>query len=139
MSETLRARLVNPQQAHAWLTAAYQTLKPYLMADHVFDIVIKPETRSNAQNRLLWSALGDVSKQVDWYGKKLSPEDWKHVFSASLHKLAVVPNLDGTGFIALGMSTSKMTKREMSEMIELIHAFGSERNVKWSETSIGQG
>lgn len=134
---TWRARLINPQQARAWMGAIYAELKPFLMAEQVFDISIRPETRSTAQNRLLFSCLDDISKQVVWHGKKLDKLDWKNIFSATMHKLEVVPNLDGTGFVALGQSTSKMTKKEMSEMIELIHAFGSERNVRWSETSNG--
>jgi hypothetical protein len=44
-----------------------------------------------------------------------------------------VPNLDGTGFVALGMSTSRMSVREMSDLIELVFAFGAERNVEWSD------
>jgi hypothetical protein len=55
------------------------------------------------------------------------------VFSASLRKLQVVPNLDGTGFVALGMSTSRMTKGELSELLELIYAFGAERGVEFMD------
>jgi hypothetical protein len=132
MSETMRARLVNPQQAHAWVTAAYQTLKPWLIAGHVFDITIKPETRSSAQNRRLWAMLHDISKQVIWHGQQLSDEEWKHIFSSALKKQKVVPGIDG-GFVVMGQSTSKMTKAEMSEMQELMAAFGAERDVMWSE------
>ena len=96
-------------------------------AGHV--VTIAEPTRSLEQNAALWAALSDVSEQVEWYGKRLTPEDWKHVFTASLKKLEVVPNLDGTGFVALGMSTSRMSKREMSDLLELIHAFGAERGV----------
>jgi hypothetical protein len=127
------AVLHNAQQAHACITAMYQTLKPWLIAGHKFELRVKTETRSSEQNARMWAMLGDVSRQVEWYGKKLSPEDWKHVFSASLRKLQVVPNLDGTGFVALGMSTSKMTKAEFSELMELMSAFGAEREVVWSE------
>jgi hypothetical protein len=87
-------------------------------------------TRTIEQNARLWASLTDVSNQVDWYGKRLTPADWKNVFSASLRKLQVVPNLDGTGFVALGMSTSRMTKGELSELLELIYAFGAERGVE---------
>jgi hypothetical protein len=76
--------------------------------------------------------LTDISQQVDWYGKKLTQEDWKHVFTASLKKLDVVPNLDGTGFVALGMSTSRMTKAEMCDMQTLMEAFGAEKGVRFS-------
>lgn len=98
-----------------------------------YEVRIKEPTRNSDQNSRMWAMLGDVSKQVDWYGKRLTPEDWKHVFSASLRRLEVVPNLDGTGFVALGMSTSRMSKREMSDLIELVFAFGAERGVVWSE------
>lgn len=96
---------------------------------YVFEL--KPPTRSLQANAAMWAALEDVSKQVDWYGRKLTPENWKHVFSASLKKQDVVPGIEG-GFVVLGLSTSKMTIREMSDMIELIHAFGAEHGVKFT-------
>jgi hypothetical protein len=98
-----------------------------------FVVTVAEPTRNSEQNSLLWALLTDVSQQVEWYGKLLTPEDWKHVFSASLRKLTVVPNLDGSGFVALGMSTSRLSKREFSDLIELIYAFGAEREVVWSE------
>jgi hypothetical protein len=96
-------------------------------------VTVAPPTRSLDQNAKLWASLTDISEQVDWYGKRLTPEDWKHVFTASLTRLDVVPNLDGTGFVALGMSTSRMSKREMIDLIELISAFGAERGVEWTD------
>ena len=90
-------------------------------------------TRSLEANAKLWASLTDISEQVEWYGRKLSSEDWKNVFTASLRKLEVVPNIEGTGFVALGLSTSKMSKREMSDLIELITAFGVERGVKFND------
>lgn len=96
-------------------------------------VKISPPTRNLDQNAAMWAMLADVSQQVDWYGRKLNPEDWKHVFSASLRKLEVVPNLDGTGFVALGQSTSKMTKAEFSDLLELIAAFGATHGVTWTD------
>lgn len=96
-------------------------------------VSVKAPTRNLEQNARMWAMLADVAGQVDWYGKRLTPEDWKHVFSASLRKLQVVPNLDGTGFVALGLSTSRMSTREMSDLIELMFAFGAERGVTWSD------
>lgn len=128
----LRARLVSPQQANAWLNEAYRKLKPWLMAEQVFDITIKPETRSSAQNRRLWAMLRDISKQVVWHGQKLAEEDWKNIFSASLKKQRVVPGIDG-GFVVMGQHTSKISRAEMSELQELMQAFGDERSVVWSE------
>ncbi len=96
-----------------------------------YSCVIKEATRSLEQNALFWSLLTDVSKQVNWYGQKLSSSEWKDVFSASLKKQKVVPGLDG-GFVVCGQSTSKMSKSEFSEMCELIMAFGAQQEVKFS-------
>ena len=93
---------------------------------------IQEKTRTLEQNSKLWPMLGDVSKQVEWYGQYLSDEEWKDVFTAALKRQKVVPGIDG-GFVVCGQRTSKMGKKEFSELIELIYAFGTERNVKWSE------
>lgn len=98
-----------------------------------FMVQISEPTRTGEQNSRLWASLSEVSRQVDWYGKKLDPESWKHLFTSSLKKLEVVPNLEGNGFVALGLSTSKMTKKELSDLLELIYAFGSERGVIFKE------
>lgn len=96
-------------------------------------VTVAEPTRNLEQNARLWAMLTDVSEQVMWYGKKLTPENWKHIFSSGLRQLDVVPNLSGTGFVALGQSTSSMSKREFSELMELISAFGAERGVVFKE------
>lgn len=95
-------------------------------------VEIKEQTRNLEQNAKLWAMLTEVSRQVDWYGRKLTPENWKHVFTASLSKQDVVPGIDG-GFVVLGKATSSMSKREFAELIELIYAFGAERGVQFTE------
>ncbi|MEN4977568.1 recombination protein NinB [Erwinia billingiae] len=99
-----------------------------------YQIVIQEDTRSLAQNRMLWSCLNDLSRQVIWYGRKMDSESWKHVFSASLKKQDTVPGIDG-GFVVLGQSTSKMRVSEMRDLITLIHAFGANHNVTFSDES----
>lgn len=122
--------LWNPQQGHQAYAEAWQTVKALLMAGHRLTVTIKPETRSDSQNKRLWSMLTDIAEQVEWYGRKLDAESWKHVFTASLKKQEAVPGIDG-GFVVLGLSTSKMTKGEMSELQTLMEAFGAERGVKF--------
>lgn len=92
--------------------------------------------RSNDQNALMWSLFGQISKAVDWYGTKLSSEDWKDVLTASLRHARVVPGIDPGTFVPLGMRTSQMTKEEIANLIELIYAFGAERGVKFRELEI---
>ncbi|NPS40472.1 recombination protein NinB, partial [Pseudomonas aeruginosa] len=49
------------------------------------------EARSDAQNRRMWAMLRDISQQVDWYGRKLDDESWKHIFSAAVQQQDAVP------------------------------------------------
>ena len=95
---------------------------------------IEPPTRSLDQNSRLWPMLDEIAKEVEWYGRKLGAEDWKHIFTASLKKLDVVPNLEGSGFVALGLSTSRMTIRELSDLMELITCFGIEHGVVFNDS-----
>lgn len=97
-----------------------------------FVVRVSEPTRSLEQNALLWPLLTEVSKQVEWYGKKLDEESWKDIFTAALKKSRVVPGLDG-GFVVLGQRTSQMDKKTFSDLIELIMAFGAERGVVFED------
>ena len=91
--------------------------------------------RSVEQNAKMWAMLTDISRQVDWYGNRLTKEEWKIVLTAGLKQQKVVPGLDG-GFVAIGSSTSKMSIAEMADLITLGYAFGNEKGVKWSEVEV---
>jgi hypothetical protein len=94
-------------------------------------IEFKRAKRSIPQNSLLWARLTDISQQVEWYGQKLAPDDWKDMFTASLRKARVVPGLDPGSFVLLGLHTSDMSKDEMTMLLDLIDAFAAERGVTW--------
>lgn len=101
----------------------------------VFDL--DKETRTKLQNDRMWPMLRDISKQVSWAvnGRStlMDEYDWKDVFTAALKKHnRIAEGIDG-GFVFLGMRTSRATKQELIDIIDLITAFGAERNVVWSE------
>jgi len=102
-------------------------------------VTFKRNKRSVDQNSLLWVLLTEVSRQVIWHGQRLSPEDWKDVFTASLRKARVVPGIDAGSFVLLGLHTSDMTKQELSDLVELIHAFGAEHGVMFETPTTLQG
>lgn len=120
--------LWEPVQAHKAIMHAWSHAKNAVMAGHRLTLEIRPEKRSDAQNRRLWSMLSDISEQVEWHGHHLTPEEWKDVFTAAIKRTKVVPGLDG-GFVVCGQSTSQMTRREMSELQQLMEAFGAEHEV----------
>lgn len=100
-------------------------------------VEMKEPKRSLPQNDRMWAMLTDVSRQVAHHGVKLSPDDWKLVFLEALgRELRMVPNLDGTGFVNLGRSSSDLSKAEMTDLIELIFAYGAQHGVVFLD---GQG
>jgi hypothetical protein len=98
----------------------------------------KAPKRSIPQNDRMWAALTDVATQLPWHGVKLSPDDWKLMFLDALKReLRTVPNLDGDGFVNLGRSSSDLSKSEMTDLIELIGAFGASHGVEFHDPDVG--
>lgn len=100
-----------------------------------FIVRITEPTRSLEANSALWAMLADVSEQVVWYGQKLPADDWKAIFTASLKRSKVVPGIDAGTFVVCGQSTSSMSKRDFSDLLEVISAFSAEHNVKFKEAA----
>lgn len=120
----VRSPLVQQNAIRTIQQLPLSTEKPYV-------VEIKERTRSSQQNRRLWATLRDVANQVEWHGQKLSPDDWKAIFTAALKGQRSAPGIYG-GFVVLGQSTSKMRVGEFSDLLELINAFGAEHGVSWS-------
>lgn len=95
--------------------------------------------RTDEQSKRMWAMLGDIARQKIHAGQRLAPEEWKAVFLHALgRELRFMPALDGQGFVPLGMSSSKLTKPEMSNLIELLFAWGASNEVVWSDPTIVQ-
>ena len=108
-----------------------------------YRVEIKPRTRSLAQNDMLWSILTDISRQTQFVVNgalvSVAPEEVNDILTAGLRReTRMAMGIDG-GMVLLGQRTSKMTVREMARLIELAYAFGNERGVEWSSTSLGRG
>jgi hypothetical protein len=142
MSQRFSTVALNAQHGHTVCQDLWKWVKAMTVGGHRISIEAKPETRTTSQNRMLWSILGDLADQVQWPvdGKlqKLDADEWKHILSAGLKKhQRVAQGIEG-GFVMLGQATSRMTVGEMADLITLAHAFGDERGVKWSKTSLGR-
>lgn len=97
-------------------------------------VEVKAAKRSLPQNDRMWAMLSDVAQQLPWHGVKLRPDDWKLIFLDSLKReLRMVPNLDGSGFVNLGRSSSDLSKSEMTDLIELIFEFGARHGVTFQD------
>ncbi len=93
-------------------------------------VEFKAPKRTIPQNDRMWAMLTDVATQLPWHGLKLSPDDWKLIFLDALKReLRMVPNIDGSGFVNLGRSSSDLSKGEMADLITLIEEFGARHGV----------
>lgn len=147
MSETLSVPLCNRQQAwEAIRTQVFPYLGQILQAGRRWVLTIKPETRSAAQNRLMWPLLEQFSKQMQWpvNGQmvNMEPDEWKDVLSAAFFKetIRVAMGLNG-GVVMLGRRTSKFSKAQFSEWIEFLYATAAERGVRlpaWVDEETGE-
>lgn len=95
-------------------------------------VTVREATRSLDQNARLWAMLADVSKAVP-DGRRHTPEDWKAIFmNAAGWEVQFVDGLDGRPFPS-GFKSSRMTVRQMADLITFISAYGDEHSVAWSE------
>ncbi len=100
-------------------------------------VEIKAVKRTLPQNDRFWAMLSDVAQQLPWHGVTLRPDDWKLIFLDALKReLRMVPNIDGSGFVNLGRSSSDLTKHEMTDLIELMFKFGAEHGVKFQDDAV---
>lgn len=125
MSERRIFILAHPQ-------ARANAIEAIRQAPEGYRVEVKPQNRTLEQNARMWAMLTELSRQVVWHGQQLSAENWKDVLTAALKRQQVVPGVDG-GFVVLGTSTRRMTKGEMSDLIELITAFGTEHGVVFGD------
>lgn len=97
-------------------------------------VLFKESKRTVDQNSKLWASLTDVATQLDWHGKRLSPDSWKLLFLDALTgEMNLVPNIEGTGFVNLGRSSSNLSKADFANLLELIAAFGAQHGVKFHD------
>ena len=134
MSERITLPLINPVQAHQAIEAAWRHAKALLMAGHRLTLEVRPEKRSDAQNRLLHACLSEISKQIEWAGAKRDVDTWKRLLTAAWLRargegVEVLPAIDGHGIDVVFRHTSKLTKAECAELSEFVMAWAAERGI----------
>lgn len=137
MSERITLSLWEPVQAHKALMHAWTHAKAWLMAGHRLTLEVRPEKRSDAQNRLLHACLSEISKQVEWAGAKRDVDTWKRLLTAAWLRalgepIEMLPALDGHGVDIVFRRTSSLTKAECAELSEFVMAWAVEHGVRIS-------
>lgn len=93
-------------------------------------VELKAARRSLPQNDRMWAMLSDIATQKEHNGRKYTPDQWKVIFMhACGREVQFVPALNGAGFIPFGQSSSDLSKQEMTDLIDFMHAWGHEAGV----------
>lgn len=93
---------------------------------------IREATRTTDQNSLMWALLSDVSRARP-EGRNLTPDVWKSLFLHALdHSQRFEQALDGKGMVPVGFRSSRLTKAQMTDLIETIIEYGQRHGVRWS-------
>jgi hypothetical protein len=95
-------------------------------------MTVRAPSRSSEQNSKMWAMLSDISRAKP-EGRDMPPDLWKSLFMAACgHRVRFEPGIDGEGVVPLGFRSSRLTKAEMSELIECIAEYGARHNVAWT-------
>ena len=125
-------------QVPAFMQTLYTKIMRGLETGAVAIDVYRPEERRTIpQNSKQWPMLTDISQQLTWCNEPLTPDEWKILLCNEFRPQKLMPGISG-GFVAFNFRTSKASKAEMCDVIEIYYAYGSQNGVKWSEKSLAQ-
>lgn len=100
-----------------------------------FVVTVAEPTRSLDQNALMWPLLECFAEQLKWpvngVMERLTADEWKEILTAAFRRetVRVAQGIDG-GMVMLGIRTSKLSVREMSDFIEFLQATAAARGVE---------
>lgn len=108
-------------------------------------VIISEPSRNLEQNALIHALIADISRQLKFNNSRLSLTDWKRLLLDGYARIKqsegeplqgwgrVLPNLDYSGVVQLGVQSRNLTKRQASEFCEYLYAWGADNDVIWSD------
>jgi hypothetical protein len=99
-------------------------------------VTFKGPQRTLEQNDRMWAMLTDIARQKTLHGRRWKTDQWKVIFLEAVgRETELIPSLEGR-FIPYGQSSSDLSKKEMSDLIEYMFAWGAENDVRWTDPAI---
>lgn len=121
-------RLVHPQARQNAANLAMTAPDGWLVS------FSEPE-KSRGQEEMYHAIFGEIAKTRQFMGQKKDAETWKRLLVDAFARIksaegdplpghgTIIPNLDGTGFVQLGVQTRRLKKNQASEFIEYLNAW----------------
>lgn len=98
-------------------------------------MTVKAPRRTVDQNDKMWAMLTEISAAKP-EGRELTPDVWKSLFLHALdHGQRFEMALDGRGMVPVGFRSSKLSKAQMSDLIETINEYAARHGVEFKEAA----
>jgi hypothetical protein len=130
--------LTSEEQAKALMVNLWPKVLTALSADKHLVLEIKATDKTREQELKYHAMIDEIAKQASHMGAKWSSEDWKRLLVDQFVREQgtsggkVVPNLDGTGIVALGFQTRNFTKEQGNQFIEWLYAWGATNGITFN-------
>ena len=127
--------LTSTEQAKTSIRLHWDKIAQALNAGKHLTMEIKLESKSREQEEKYHAMINDIAKQAQHLGAKWSSEDWKRLlvdqFLRETENIQgkIVPNLDGSGIVQLGLQTRKFTKDQASEFVEWLYFWAANNGI----------
>lgn len=113
-------------------------------------VTIREPGKSRDQEAKYHAMLGDLAAQWTLHGRKWDLESMKRLCVdqfqrdtkddpdlkdewSEFDKVQMVPSIDGSGVVLLGVQTRKFSRKLAGAFVEWLYALGAEVGVEWSE------
>ena len=127
--------LTSTEQAKTSIRLNWDKIKKALDSDKHLTMEIKLANKSREQEEKYHAMINDIAKQAQHLGAKWSSEDWKRLLVDQYLRETddiqskIVPNLDGSGIVQLGLQTRNFTKDQASEFIEWLYFWSANNGI----------
>ena len=135
----MKYELRTPEQATSLMQTIWPKVKEAIKSGKHLYLEIKAVNKSREQEEKYHAMIGDIAKQASHLGSKWDSESWKRFLlwqfakDTNTNQGQIVPSLDGTGIVQLGLQSRSFTKEQASEFVEWLHAWGAENGITFTE------
>ena len=127
--------LTSTEQAKTIIRHNWEKITNALDAGKHLTMEIKLKSKTREQEEKYHAMINDIAKQAQHLGAKWSSEDWKRLLVDQFlretedKQSKIVPNLDGSGIVQLGLQTRNFTKEQANEFIEWLYSWSAENGI----------
>ena len=127
--------LTSTEQAKTSIRHNWEKITKALDSGKHLTMEIKLKSKTREQEEKYHAMINDIAKQAQHLGAKWSSEDWKRLLVDQFlretedKQSKIVPNLDGSGIVQLGLQTRNFTKEQANEFIEWLYSWSAENGI----------